>query len=251
MGALIYIGVNNMSKKKEVQKKVQKDDDVKRNLFLIIILAILCIIIFLFIRTFAFIDHDGRIPTGNVDIFEITFDPTGGDSCENPTTKTTKKPNKTKTTSSTKKVTTTTKFDVDVFDKDSSYTYQRELNIFTQVSYYVVEGKIAPTSYNSYDFVIKNNNSFNIIYGLEMIETNKFNINMRYRLKKNGKYIVGSEKEYVTADQLHQYNIKLKANKSDTYTLDWKWFESSNDTQIGENVAASYKLDIKINAVSD
>ena len=49
--------------------------------------------------------------------------------------------------------------------------------------YHVLNGVIAPASENSYQFVIRNHNKFNIKYSLEFIEENKYNINMKILTK--------------------------------------------------------------------
>ena len=94
-------------------------------------------------------------------------------------------------------------------------------------------------------------NDFNIKYNLKAMQTNIYNINMKYRLKLNGDYVLGNDNEYVTADELKQYNIGLANNTYDVYTLDWKWFESSNDTEIGEDVNSFYRLDLQVTAYQD
>jgi len=71
---------------------------------------------------------------------------------------------------------------------------------------------------------------------------------MKFRLKLNGVYVVGSNDEYVTADELFQYDMILADNNYDVYTLDWKWFEGPNDTEIGTNINSKYKLSLDIAA---
>ncbi len=138
-----------------------------------------------------------------------------------------------------------------VYDKDKMYSKDTPLNIFTQTSYYVADGKIAPASENSYQFVIRNNNDFNVQYSLTLKETNEHNIKMRYRLKVDGEYIAGSENEYVTFDQLNQTNIELASRNHKVYTLDWKWVESDNDTEVGSNIEANYQLALEITASAE
>ena len=85
---------------------------------------------------------------------------------------------------------------VEVFDEKTAYSKKTTLDIFNSSTYYVADNKIAPASENSYQFVIRNNNDFNIEYDLDMIEENKYNINMKYRLKLNGVYVAGSDEEW-------------------------------------------------------
>ena len=141
------------------------------------------------------------------------------------------------------------KFNVVVYDDEKLFSNNAKLNIFTNTSYYVVEDKIAPTSENTYQFVIRNNNEFNIQYDFEAVETNEKNINMKYRLKRNGKYVLGNDNEYISVNELKQYNINLASKSYDVYTLEWKWFESSNDTEIGMDVTSKYSLFLKLSAI--
>ena len=234
-----------------MEEKKKKNE--KLTILVMLILAALIIIIFLFIRCLGLIEHDKNLrPTGNVDIFDIIF---GKDcesdkcDCDEPTTDnplTNDKKDKNNTTDNSGKK--DPDLDVTVYDKDVVYSTNTKLNIFTQTSYYVVENKIAPTSENSYQFIIRNNNNLKIKYSLEMSETNKYNINMKYRLKLNGTYVVGSDTEYVSANKLAQYDMILDGKTYDVYTLDWKWVESDNDTKVGTDINSNYKLNLKINA---
>ena len=47
---------------------------------------------------------------------------------------------------------------------------------------------------------------------------------------------------------LKQSEVILAHESYNVYTLDWKWFESKNDTIIGENIESNYKLDINFNS---
>lgn len=219
-------------------KEKKENSKEKNTILLLLLLFAIVIIVFLLLRSCGRIDHMQLIPTGNVDIFDINF----GKDCDCDDFCGDSKPVFGEGSSTD---------GVDVYDDDVFFSTSTKLNIFTQTSYYVVDGKIAPTSENSYQFVIRNNNDFNITYSLEMFETNKYNINMKYRLKLNGVYVLGSNTEYVSASELKQYNMTLTGNKYDVYTLDWKWFESDNDTEVGMNIDSEYELDVKISASAD
>jgi hypothetical protein len=69
---------------------------------------------------------------------------------------------------------------------------------------------------------------------------------MKYKLKKNGEYIIG---EYVSYDELNLSNMVITSGVSDTYLLEWKWVSSSNDNEIGKN-GATYGLQINVDAES-
>ena len=256
-------------KKQEIEENKREKEKKDERLvgMIILILIALIIIIFLIIHCFGLIKHKPLIPTGNVDIFDIIFG--NGMSCsncncgcnngqKNPECKCDSPecvcngmnlPMTDEESSNVEyKTGNGTLGGVEVFDKDVKYSTDTKLNIFKQTSYYVVDDKFAPTSENSYQFVIRNHNNFNIKYDLGITETNDYNINMKYRLKLNGKYVVGDNNNWVTANELNRYNIGLANNSYDVYTLDWKWFESSNDTQVGTDIDSYYTLKLKITA---
>ena len=233
---------------------------------LTIIMFVIIILFFLVGNSFGFIEHKPRIPTGNIDIFDINFNncDCNCDNCNNCSnnettvngeiansgSENTYEPNNNNNQEESKPDEPSIEQPPDtgltVYDDDKTYGIDTKLNIFTKKSYYVVDDKIAPTSENSYQFVIRNNNDFNIKYNLEVNEVNKYRINMKYRLKLNGKYVVGDDYNWVTYDKLNQYNLVLDNYNYDVFTLDWKWFESSNDNQVGTDVNSHYGLNLSI-----
>ena len=192
---------------------------MKKKNVIIIILTIIIIILLIF----CLINHLGTIevkaPTGNVDIYDITI-------IEN-----INKENQ-----------------VIVYDENKQKIDTAPLKIFEHKSYHVKNDVIAPETENSYQFIIRNNNEFAIIYDLNISETNIYKINMKFRLKQNGDYILGNDKEWVTAEELKQSEVILAHDSFNVYTLDWKWFESENDTNIAEDIESNYKLDITFNS---
>lgn len=193
------------------------------------IIIIMLIIIIILLLTFLLVNHLGTIdvkaPTGNVDIFDITI---------------TEKENDDKTTIDDDKIT--------VYDENGTKFNLAPLKIFQHKSYHVKNNVIAPGTENSYQFIIRNNNEYAILYDLDINETNIHDINMRFRLKQNEKYIIGKENKWVTAEELKQNGVILANDSYNVYTLDWKWFESENDTEIGKNIEAEYKLDISFDS---
>lgn len=187
-----------------------------------VIIIILTIIIILLL-TFCLVNHLGTIevkaPTGNVDIYDITIIENNNKDNE-----------------------------VIIYDQNNQKIDTAPLKIFEHKSYHVKNDVIAPGTENTYQFIIRNNNEFAIIYDLEIDETNIYEINMKFRLKQNGEYILGSDNEWVTAEDLKQSEVILAHESYNVYTLDWKWFESKNDTIIGENIESNYKLDIYFNS---
>ncbi len=277
----------------DYQENYKNDKKKKHIILTTIIIILLVIIIFLLIRCLGRIENKYRIPTGNIDIFDIVFgnnsNCTCGCSCNNqnnvvcncnvegcicngnnnvlPLTGETSSNSKKKRRLLGKVSTTTeqnstpvgngqstgnednTQGSLDVYDEDDvTVEHNTKLNIFKQATYHVLNDKIAPSSENSYQFVVRNNNNFNLNYDLEMFEKNTHDINMKFRLKLNGKYIIGNDKQYVDAEELSKYDLNLPAKTYDVYTLDWKWVESDNDTDIGTSIDAAYQLYMKVYA---
>ena len=109
---------------------------------------------------------------------------------------------------------------------------------------------IAPESSNTYQFVVKNGTEYNLKYNISFNESNQYNINMKYKLKKNDTYIID---HYVSASELNVSEMLLDSKKNDTYYLEWKWISSDNDTAIGKTRDAKYslKIDIKAESIND
>lgn len=219
-----------------------------------IILIIICLIIFVILLYFL-IRHFGlinaKIPTGNVNIFDINFIEQGKDNTTNESNSLEDLNNddyKQNYSQNDGSQINETSDNLTVYDKNTVYTSSTPLEIFKNKSYYVKNDLIAPGSENSYQFVIRNNNDFAIEYSLRFEQDNPYNINMKYRLKQDGKYIVGDDKNWVTASELLQKEMVLANYSYNVYTLDWKWFESDNetDTKIGSNIEANYSLNINI-----
>ena len=146
--------------------------------------------------------------------------------------------------------TTTIKVDAgefEVYDADHTpitWNGASDLKIFSK-SAHTMEGKVAPESSNVYQFVVKNDTPYNLKYEIKFIETNNYNINMKYKLKKNDTYLID---HYVSASELNVNNVLINSGYNDTFYLEWKWISSSNDNNIGSNPEAYYGLKIEINA---
>ena len=181
-------------------------------------------------------DNDSNSSEGKINVFEIKCDC----SCEESEDKSADATNQTFQENDS-----TTEIDIKVIDENKTWDDTTKIDIFSDSSY-TVKGKIAPESTGTYQFIIKNSTSYKIKYSIEFNETNNYKINMKYRLKKNNKYVIS---DWVTYSKLKQEKIKLDAKSSDTYYLEWKWFESSNDNSIGEDINSKYGLSINIKAV--
>lgn len=231
---------NNVKAKLEEQQNIERKKIRKFIYAIILLLLLIILILFLIINLIGRIENKETMPTGNVDIFDVIFGDIficahcGRDGMDSYLTC----PDCGKSLAD----------GLIAYDKDTLISQKTILNIFTHPSFYIVDGKIAPGSENSYQFVIRNNNDFGINYGIELQEENVYNINMQYKLKLNGKYIAGNADKYVTLDQIKEANLKLPSYTYDVYTLEWKWLDSENDTDVGTNINSYYKLNLKISA---
>ena len=196
----------------------------KNKLITIILMIIIIILLYLLILKFGKIENYGPVvPTGNVDIFEINFG-----------------------------------FSKDVFNSDKSRPEiglvvedndavwgNRELRIFSNPAY-EYDSIIAPGSSNSYTFVIRNNNTFDIVVNVVMTEENPSGANMKYKLRSQGTYLVGNDKNYEDVSKLNIGEIVLPANSQKSFILDWKWVDSDKDTDSGVSIDNIYKLILNV-----
>ena len=260
-----------MSKK----KKNTKDNIIKIILIVIIILLLVhnCCVIKK--------ENDKKIPTGNVDIIEITCNK--GNTCEINDKKiatdesgedNNKKTNNQKYENSLASAgiannnsdqenssggnqvpstpadeSTEENPDLIVYDKEVTWNGATQAKIFTN-SMYHLDDVIAPESHNTYKFVIKNKTNYTLKYNINFVETNNDNINMKYKLKKENNYINSS---YSKPNNLKQTGVIIAPGKNDTYYLDWKWISSDdpkNDTKVGAKLNSKYDLTIEVEAES-
>lgn len=222
------------------------------NLFFSILLIIL---IYLLIHYFGYINEKKKtLPTGNIDIIDIDdniTNNTNNTNNTNDTNDTNKNPNNVDNQNNIDKNKLDNKSNLResnfIVEDNYSIWNSKRLRIFTNQAYQYTS-KIAPNLSNSYDFIIKNNSKYDLYVDIYMEEENPFNINMKYKLRSNNNYLVGSKNKYADVSKLSQRNILIKANSSKEYSLDWKWIDSDNDTEIGENINSNYKLSINIGA---
>lgn len=215
----------------------------KMNYILLLIIILLIIIIILFLLNYRNIGKPKNL-TGNTDIFEINCDCNNNnpDNTTTPSPSSSTTPNTNGGTPSQSPEIEAPNEGISIEDSDIIWQSSNTLKIFKN-PVYEMEEVIAPGSSNSYQFVIKNNSECKMTYHLEFVEENDYNINMKYKLKKNGKYI---SKEWTTYDKIKESEVVLNYKEKDDYVLEWKWIESDNDTQIGADINSSYKLIVQI-----
>ena len=212
--------------------------------FVTILLLVIIIILLLFFNRFGkIVDREKLIPTGNVDVFDISVLCTcNGDKCIY-----------TDLDGNVIPVFNEKTDDklvgyVFVDDKNGNYLYQQRLQIFNNPAFEFTN-KIAPGVSNVYHFVVHNSTNKTVKYRLKMIEDSEYKINMVYRLKTGDRYVIGNDSKWVTADELETDFNNLQNYKSDSYSLEWKWLyegDDENDTIAGMNMESEYKLNIRI-----
>ncbi len=247
-----------------------KEKDEKKNnhrtliVVLIIIILLLLFMIFFLLKNCLFGSGGSLAPTGNVDIFEIecdyncncvndteTLDDEEGTLEEEKDSSVSNGSGSSSyssgSSSNSSDFSNSVVGDVEVNDSNTKWSATNVLRIFENPAYNLEE-IIAPLSTNSYQFIIRNGTSVFVVYDLEFIEQNVYDINMKFRLMKNGSYVSGSDNSWVTYDQLKVSSSSLISGSKDTYYLEWKWFESDNDTSVGSNIGAYYSLKINLSA---
>ena len=226
-----------------------------------VIMVLIIIIIILLLLNRCGRGESELSPTGNSDVFNIDIDASctcdDNTKCDskNNNSGNSSKPSKGNKTSSNTNNTVPTWNDEDesenelgkvyVDDKNGNYLYHQKLNIFEN-PYFKYETKIAPGVSNSYAFEVHNDSDMNVKYYVEMYKECNYDLVLKYRLKRNGSYVLGDDSTWVKVEDLKTAFSNLNSGKTDKYVLDWKWeYEDgrdSKDTYIGENMNDAYKL---------
>ena len=245
-----------------MSEQVERKHNYKVVLLIILLLLTIAFLTWLLLRP-----QSGakRIPTGNVDIFKINISCSCGpakkdddDDDDDKDDKDDEDCDKNDISSIVRysgivnnRPNTTVQDDGIVYadDNEGWYVYQRNLKIFENAAFQYTN-KIAPGVSNSYDFRVNNTTLKAINYSVNFEENTEYAINLRYRLKREGNYVVGGENEWVSASELDSAMKYLPSNGVDNYTLDWEWpYEGGTDdadTEAGENMTSEYTLGIKI-----
>lgn len=134
-----------------------------------------------------------------------------------------------------------------ILEETQDWTNLKELSIFNN-SYYQGRPMIAPGLKGKYNFTVENYTNTKVKYNMNFKEENNYNINMVYKLKLNNLYVAGNENKWVKYEDLCIKDLIINKHTSDLYTLEWKWEDNYNDTQIGETEGSNYKLKIRIDA---
>lgn len=245
--------------KKEKNNKRKKNNKTKKTIDRVVKIILVIIIIILLIHNCVLLRGNKKIPNGNVNIIDIKCDDnkcigggenpvTGGGHGHNRPVSGTDTNNTPAVGDDTTKEGTqqdSLNGDLEIVDDNITWHDSSELRIFSN-SAYDYEKKIAPEDSNTYKFIIKNSTKYNLRYDIRFTEINPDNMNLKYRLKKNNKYL---NDNYVSYDELGINDQLINSGDNDTYYLDWKWVSSDHDTEAGK-VQANYKIKIKVEAES-
>ena len=242
------------SMNKLMTEQVEEKRGYRAALIIILLLLTIAFLVWLLLRP-----QSGakRIPTGNVDIFNINVNCSCGpakkddkedeDDCDDDDNSAII--SYSGLINNRKNTTVHDEGIVYADDNNGWYVYQRDLKIFENVAFQYTS-KIAPGVSNSYDFRVHNTTLKAINYSINFEETSEYAINMHYRLKREGNYVVGDDDTWVSASELISAMKYLSSNSTDNYTLDWEWpYEGGTDvadTEAGEKMASEYSLGIKI-----
>jgi len=231
----------------------------------IIILLIIIILILLFFNRIGKVVDKNPSPTGNIDVFDIDISCgcNDKDSCQNPVhidKKGNTIPVYIEPSEDKKEEQITPTFDeeeeddkefigtVFVDDVNGNYIYQQNLKIFTN-SAFEQEDMIAPGVSNTYNFIVHNSSNVGLKYNILMYDISEYNVNLKFRLRRNNKYVIGSDSKWVSVSDLKKEDLYIVEGSSDSFSLDWKWpyndGKDNEDTIAGENMTSNYKLNIR------
>lgn len=108
---------------------------------------------------------------------------------------------------------------------------------------------IAPGHSGSYAFTFENRNANGLVFSFNFDEDNHHNIDLRYRLKRDGSYIAGGS-EALTVQQLSQFTqqMTIEANSNSMFVLEWEWLHNDETDTIAGESQATYTLHIAFSA---
>lgn len=91
---------------------------------------------------------------------------------------------------------------------------------------------ISPNSKGSSSFCVENTSNSDMICNMKFIEESEGDVNMKYRLKIDNKYIVGNDNKYESIEKLNLKDIILPKKTINMYTIDWYWEDNDQTDTI-------------------
>ena len=134
-----------------------------------------------------------------------------------------------------------------IFEGDKEWSDLKQLNIFEN-SYFKNQSKIAPGVHGSYNFTVENFSGDRMKYDVIFSEENPYNINMVFKLKVNGDYVAGDSSNWVDFAELNRTGALINTQSRDLFTIEWKWEDAQNDTEVGTSYGSYYRMRIQVNA---
>lgn len=140
---------------------------------------------------------------------------------------------------------------MEVYQQSDGKAFGKEtqINIFDndELSYLNGQKLIAPYSAGSYTFAVANTAASDVLpYTLKLTSENPDSVPIVISLEKNGEYIYGGadESQMLSLTQLDYKDLRLDGNKTDLYTLHWRWKTESDeaDTALGVRAAQGEEL---------
>lgn len=131
-----------------------------------------------------------------------------------------------------------------VVSEGNKWGTEQEINVFNNEFY--SDNIIAPGVCGKYDFTVENTGHKLVTYNLDLEEINDKNINLQYKVKMNGEYIL---EQWTRVEDISLSTFQLQPYTNAEYIFEWEWIDAENDTIIGEDAENTmYKIKIKINA---
>lgn len=115
---------------------------------------------------------------------------------------------------------------------ETEFNELKELDIFNN-KYFEDKSIIAPGVEGDYSFTVENESESKFNYDITFTEENPYNVNMVFKVKVNGEYVLGNADNWVKGADLFRKDLFLNARSNDVYTIEWRWEDTDYDTEIG------------------
>lgn len=110
---------------------------------------------------------------------------------------------------------------------------------------------LVPGKHGNYDFYIDNKSDDSVVYMITFVEENEAHANILYKLKRNDEYIYGNEEDWVHYNEMDFNNRVLETAATDSYSLEWRWVDAPNDTEVGMTENATYNFGMNVVAYEE
>ena len=113
-------------------------------------------------------------------------------------------------------------------DKNGEWSTETHANIFHTMRY--DNNLLYPGASNVYSFKVQNDGSKYIKCQLTIEDKNEYKIPMEFKLKKNGKYVIGSEDTWYESPKMDTGLYEFRG--TDEYELEWRWVYLLDDENL-------------------